>query len=205
MKPRVEFVVPGIPVPAARPRVVPLYGKGKKLVLANGRPILRAYTEEATEEYEQRCAFSARAALQRYPSWIELALSEAVFRLHLHFIRPAARGDLDNFVKAAMDGLKKGNVYRADPKDLVRGKPRQVFIRGLFRDDARIVQLAASMHTDPKAEPRTEVLLETATMVLEEPLWMRCARERGWRPAASDEVEKQEEATHPTIGASLER
>lgn len=181
MKPSLSFVVPGDPIPCARPRAFALMRKGAA-ILKNGRPIIREYTEDRTEEYEGRVALFCRQALARYPEWQNSALAGHLLRVHLHFVRRAARGDLDNFQKAALDGIKKANDYRLDPTKLVRGKPAKILVRGAFRDDSRISQCLASMHTDPKAEPRTEVTLETANVLLAEPLWQHVARIHGWGP-----------------------
>lgn len=197
MKPRVSFIVPGPPQAWQRTGVCGFTRK-------DGSIGARLFTQQKTGEYEQRVAFASRAAFSRRPDWVELALSGAVFRLHLHFIRSAVRGDLDNFAKAALDGMKKGNHYKPHPTEKLRGKPRLIFTAGLFRDDAQITQLLLSMHTDPKAEPRTEVLLETASMTLEEPLWMRCAHEAGFTLRNRNE-RPNEEPTIPVLGDTLER
>jgi Holliday junction resolvase RusA-like endonuclease len=137
---------------------------------------------DETTEYESRVAIFARRALAANPDWQKVASNpDVALRAHVHFIRAKRRSDIDNFLKAALDGLKKANDYREDPKDLVRGKPRKIWVAGVFDDDARITQVLASMHTDPKDEPRTEIVVETANVVLQEPLWMRCAREAGWK------------------------
>lgn len=180
-KPRLVIVVPGPPVPCARPRSVPLMRNGKPVIGQGGRPIIHTFVPDTTTEYENRVAIFARRALAANREWQAVALSDAPLRCHLHFVRSVRRGDLDNFQKAALDGLKKANDYREDPTDLVRGKPRKIFVAGVFEDDSRITQLLASMHTDPKDEPRTEIVVETANVVLEEPLWMRVAKERGWK------------------------
>lgn len=183
MKPRLEIIVPGAPVPCARPRGVPLM-RGGRAVLANGRPIIHTFVPDSTTEYENHVALFTRSALQRNPSWQTIAMSDSRLRVALHFVRTEARrSDIDNFAKGALDGMKKANDYRPDPTRTVRGKPAQIFIRGVYQDDYLITQLLVSMHIDPKATPRTEITVETANVMLEEPLWMRCAREAGWLPA----------------------
>lgn len=188
MKHRLSLIVPGEPVPCGRPRYAPLMRNGKPILGAGNRPIVHVYMPDTTTEYEKRVALFARKALAAEPSWQAIALNpDVALRAHLHFVRTRRSGDLDNRVKSVLDGLKKANDYREDPRDLVRGKPRKIFTAGVFDDDARITQILASMHTDPKDEPRTEIVIETANVVLEEPLWMRVARERGWGPANIEE------------------
>lgn len=184
MKPRLEFIVPGPPVPCARPRVIPLMRNGKPVLGMGGRPIVHTFMPDTTVEYEERVGLFTRRMLVANPAWQDVALSNVMLRVHLHFVRQHRRGDLDNFQKAALDGMKKANEYRLDENDLVSGRPRKIFVRGIYPDDDRISQAIASMHTDPKAEPRTEILIEPANVVLDEPLWMRVARENGWAPAA---------------------
>jgi Holliday junction resolvase RusA-like endonuclease len=182
MKQRIAFVVPGPPVPCARPRATALMRNGKP-ILKNGRPVIHTFVPDSTTEYENRVALFTRQALKLAPEWQAVAASDARLRVHLHFVRTEARrSDLDNFMKGALDGLKKANEYRPDPTRLVRDKPAQIWVRGVYRDDYLITQVLASMHVDPKDEPRTEIVVETANVVLEEPLWMRVARERGWAP-----------------------
>jgi Holliday junction resolvase RusA-like endonuclease len=186
-----EFVVPGEPVPAARPRVVPRYsgkkGGPRRLITDGaGRPILSAYTEKETEEYEQRVAAFARAALQAHPEWLMVAMSDARFLVHLYFFRsPKNRGDKDNYEKAALDGIKKVNQYREEPPKKPGGRSTKIFLSGVFRDDARVTQGIVALNTITRGEPRTEICVEPAIEQLAEPLWMRVAIERGWRPPAS--------------------
>lgn len=169
MKPRLEFIVPGDPVPCARARVVAVRGPGgKPLMTSSGEPIVRAFTPDTTTEYEQRVALFASAALAKMPEWKAAFAQRLPIRVHLHVVRRQWRGDWDNFAKGLCDGLAKSG--------------------SIFDNDNRITQALISMHTDPRAEPRAEVTIETASATLDEPLWMRCAREAGWRPPLPAEV-----------------
>ncbi len=88
-----EFTVPGNPVPKARPRV-----------LRSGI----TYTPKTTKEYEQRIAWTAKAAWKGKPMLLDKG-----YGLTVHFGREAMRGDLDNLIKAVCDGLQ-GVIYRND-------------------------------------------------------------------------------------------
>jgi Holliday junction resolvase RusA-like endonuclease len=92
----VSFIVPGEPVPKARPRVT-----------RNG-----TYTPEACREYEKRVAYFARQAMRgREPT------KKAVFLCVTAFVTrpkkpknkdlPITRPDTDNYLKAPMDAINK--------------------------------------------------------------------------------------------------
>ncbi len=87
-----EFTVPGNPVPKARPRV-----------LRSGI----TYTPKRTKDYEAAVAWEARR------QWPNPVLTQKL-GLTVHFGRDSRRRcDLDNLIKAVMDGIK-GVVYRDD-------------------------------------------------------------------------------------------
>ena len=89
------FEVEGQPVPKERPRVV--VGRGK-------RP--RAYTPERTRDWEQQIGWSALEA------GVEVVAGDVA--VDLHFRRKGRRrADLDNMVKACLDGLN-GVAYDDD-------------------------------------------------------------------------------------------
>jgi Holliday junction resolvase RusA-like endonuclease len=165
MKPRLEFIVPGDPRPCGRPRAVPIMRNGRPVLTKDGRPLLNAYMPPETKEYEERVARFAEVAVGNTPDWRVVREARLPLRVHLHFVRRARRGDHDNFQKGAIDGMGQAGV--------------------VFENDSVIVQALVSVHTDPDAEPRTEILVETANAVLDEPLWMRCAREAGWNPPSA--------------------
>jgi crossover junction endodeoxyribonuclease RusA len=99
--PRVEFLVNGIPIPKARPR---LTRRG------------RAYTPARTLEYEARVA---KAAAQYFTSPIDYPVKLTAF-----FVMPTRRrADLDNLLKSLMDGMIK-TVYFDDSQvtELKAGK-----------------------------------------------------------------------------------
>lgn len=110
-----RFVVPGRPVPKARPRV------GR-----NGA----VYTPRATREYEERAASAARAA------GIEPLAGPVAVRA-VFFVSGRA-GDLDNYLKALLDGLK-GTAYG---------------------DDCQVVRLEAEVRACVPGEERAEVEVE---------------------------------------------
>lgn len=111
--PVAAFTVPGKPAPKQRPRV------GK-----NGH----VYTPRATREYERQVAWAAKAAgLRPLAGPIEV---QAAF---CFAGRPT--GDLDNYVKALLDGLK-GIAYA---------------------DDSQVVKLAAEVRACAPGEERAEV------------------------------------------------
>jgi hypothetical protein len=189
MKPRLEWIVPGEPVPCARPRATAIMARGKPVLGPGGRPITRVFMPTKTTDYEGHVALFTRAALKADPAWQAVALSATVlYRVSIHFIRTGGMADLDNLGKSVLDGIKKANEYRLDPTRLVRGKPAKVFVSGVFLDDRLITQLLLSEHLHPRSEPRAEVLVETASATLEEPLWQRIAMERGWSPPARRET-----------------
>ena len=87
-----EFTVPGNPVPKARPRV-----------LRSGI----TYTPKTTKVYEARIAWTAKAA------WDGQIMTQNGLGLWVRFGLEAMRPDLDNLVKAVLDGLE-GVIYRND-------------------------------------------------------------------------------------------
>jgi Holliday junction resolvase RusA-like endonuclease len=118
-----RFIVPGPPVPAARPRVV-----------RRGLGRAHAFTPARTEAYEQRVGVAALQAMAA----IRWRVGDAgPFGLRLDFYREANRGDLDNYTKAAADGITRARVWD---------------------DDRHVHELAARMFVD-RARPRTEVLI----------------------------------------------
>lgn len=87
------FVIPGPPVPLARARVV------------NGH----AFTPQRSADYKRHVASCARAAItaNHWHYGESYAVTVRVYR-------QARRGDLDNFVKAVLDGMTMANVWQDD-------------------------------------------------------------------------------------------
>ncbi len=85
----VRFTVPGSPVPKARPRL----GKG------------RVYTPSPTKGFERAVGFRARTAC-KVPTTMPV-------KVRLLFYVRHRRADLDNLVKAVLDGMR-GVVYHDD-------------------------------------------------------------------------------------------
>jgi len=126
----IRLRIDGEPVAKGRPRFARV-GAG-----------VRAFTPAATASYEERIGAAARAAAPAGPP-------DGPLRLELRAVWPALKGrpsgvtreawaagyprqgrpDLDNVVKAAMDGLQRG---------------------GWLDDDARIVEIAASKAYAPR-------------------------------------------------------
>lgn len=85
---RLDFVVPGSPVPKARARVV-LTPRGKA----------RAFTPAKTVDYERTVATYALVARQRCAAWPLGGL----YAVTIEVRRIQQRGDLDNIIKSALD------------------------------------------------------------------------------------------------------
>lgn len=92
----VEFVVPGAPVPCARPRVF-------RNRLADGRTVARVPVDPRTDEYEARVALCALVAWRKY----RCRSTPGPFRVELDFYRARRAGDVDNLSKAALDGITR--------------------------------------------------------------------------------------------------
>ena len=112
-----SFTIHGAPVPLARPRI------------ANGH----ACMPERSRLYEKLVSEVARAAViaAGWHHWDKYTLTLRVYR-------QAFRGDLDNFVKAVMDGLTKA---------------------GVWQDDRFVTSLHATMDVD-RENPRVEIEVE---------------------------------------------
>jgi hypothetical protein len=63
-------------------------------------------------------------------------------------------------------------------------QPRKVFVSGVYKDDVRVSEGLISIQRTKEREPRTEVMVELATVDLQVPLWMQLAIENGWAPQA---------------------
>lgn len=99
----VHIVVPGEPVAKERPRV--------------NMKTKTVYTPKATKVYEETVAFTARATGAKF--------GEGRLLVEMQFAVTSRKGkDLDNLIKAVLDGLAKG---------------------GLFKNDKQIVELHASV------------------------------------------------------------
>jgi len=160
MKPRLSFIVPGHVVPSERVRKIPFVrGRTPSGAVRLG---VRGLTPPDSEEYMNRVALYAMQAAARVPEWVHVVTQRLPIRLHLHIVRNAWRGDWDNYAKNLADGIaRSGRV---------------------FTNDNRITQALVSIETDPRAEERAEVMVETASAKLVEPLWQAMAREAGWLP-----------------------
>jgi Holliday junction resolvase RusA-like endonuclease len=124
------FTIPGAPVPKGRPR----FGNG------------HTYTPQKTRDYETLCAYSYHGdkpcegtlsvRLTFYMPIPQSATLRAQRAMRTGVMRPAKRPDLDNLVKAVLDGLNGVAWY----------------------DDKQIVELISAKHYSD--EPRTEVEIQ---------------------------------------------
>lgn len=113
------IVIPGRPVPKARPR---LGIRGRRSYI---------YTPESTVEYERTVALFSR---QHYPKPVQGPVAVTV-RIYMGC---RGRGDIDNYVKAILDGLN-----------------------GVaFQDDRQVVHLDASFVGCAKGEERVEIEIQ---------------------------------------------
>lgn len=128
----IDLIIYGKPIGKARPR----FGRTR-----SGKPV--TYTPQQTKNYEQEIATTAQCAmtgklLMEGPLKVEIK----AFFFHkkkegLHVSRP----DLDNIIKAILDGLN-GVV---------------------FNDDASVAVLAASKHyVNDEEQERVEVVVDNA-------------------------------------------
>lgn len=125
-----RFEIPGTPVPKGRPR----FGNG------------HTYTPQKTRDFETLCAYSYRGdkplegtltvELTFYMPIPQSATLRAQRAMRTGLIRPAKKPDIDNIVKAVLDGLN-GVAWL---------------------DDKQIVELKASKHYSD--DPRTEVFIQ---------------------------------------------
>lgn len=133
---RLEIIFDGSPVPAARPRVV--FG--------------HAYTPKKYEKY--------KAALTRYikanagtferihpekgSKARSIYLAQNRYALSVQVYQAANRGDLDNFIKTAMDALTQANVIADDSQiDILQGyktvnknDPKMIILLEKIEEDA---------------------------------------------------------------------
>jgi Holliday junction resolvase RusA-like endonuclease len=118
----VRFVVEGEPVPKGRARSAVQHASG-------GKVFVRHYTPAETEAYEERVRVVAQCAVAQAGWWTAKAdrfsVLVRVFRRY-----EGKGGDLDNYVKSAIDAMIRGVVL-----------PDDRYVRGigasLFEDAAR--------------------------------------------------------------------
>ena len=146
-RPALDFVVPGQPVPKARPRFARTKGGG-----------VRTYTSNQTTAFETKIAlFASSIRWKGYlaPSGVPvrldiLAIFERPKRLNRKrdpegLVPHAVRPDIDNVAKAVLDGLSKA--------------PARIFI-----DDGQVQVLRIEAFYAEKGKgPRTEVKLFVPT------------------------------------------
>jgi Holliday junction resolvase RusA-like endonuclease len=151
---RLCFVVPVPPVPKERPRV--FMPKGAKFPIATTPP--------KTREFERIVKLYAQSAVSSNAAWQAFVASHPrgrLYRLHMHFVINADRGDLENYAKAIGDAMN-GIAYA---------------------DDRQIHQALQSLVIDRREEPRAEILVETCAPATLPP-WMHKALDEGWTPPA---------------------
>jgi Holliday junction resolvase RusA-like endonuclease len=96
----VKFFVEGAPVPLARARFALVEGK------------VRTYTPKESAAYEERIALVARGAVARARGWER----DARFAVTLFVYDDRRNYDLDNLVKAVLDGLTKAKTVWVDDR-----------------------------------------------------------------------------------------
>lgn len=131
---RLAFVVPGVPVPAARARVV----KG------------RAFTPATTAAFEARVALHARAARALSPGWPSPA-DHLRYRVTLHVWRAADRGDADNFCKAVKDGVTKAGSVWQDDRRVVDERTVMFLDRLTPRTEVEVEAFAVDVQAERKS------------------------------------------------------
>lgn len=95
-----KFFVEGAPVPLARHRVAIVEGKA------------RMYTPTASKAYEEKIALIARGAVAKTRGWER----DARFAVTLFVYDDRQTYDLDNLVKAVLDGLTKAKTVWVDDR-----------------------------------------------------------------------------------------
>ncbi len=108
--PIITVIIPGIPVPKARPRTYPVKGGG-----------YRTSTPAITKHYEKSVALWARLALNRYEGSERFPLNRPLIAGGVFFV-PTGKGagcirvgDVDNYLKAVLDGFN-GIIYDDDKR-----------------------------------------------------------------------------------------
>ena len=91
----IEFVVPGRPVPKARPRT------------SRAGRTMHVYTPRETAQYEKLVGYAALDAAKGHSFFEEIAISIKLF------FKDKRYGDLDNYTKSILDGLQ-GVVFEND-------------------------------------------------------------------------------------------
>ncbi len=130
MRDTVSFTVPGAPRGKGRPRI------------ARRGDFVRAYTDDKTAAYENLVAMSASTAHRGRPPMDGPLKVTALFYMPRpksapkRVILPATKPDLDNMVKAVLDGCNQA---------------------GIWADDSRVVCLhAVKMYGNPRCEVAIE-------------------------------------------------
>ncbi|MFA6735154.1 MAG: RusA family crossover junction endodeoxyribonuclease [Sphaerochaetaceae bacterium] len=117
----ITFWFAGEATPQGRPRATALRGKDGKIILANGRPIIKAYDPMASRSYKQFIRMAAQREMEKRGAVLldePVIISVKVFRLvpksfskkkledvRKGMIRPSTKPDLDNYVKSVIDGM----------------------------------------------------------------------------------------------------
>lgn len=125
---KLEFDVPGSPVPKARARVSLRQGR-------DGQTKVHAHTPKRTASYESRVGLFARARRPR--GWP----TRAEYRVSFLAALDADRGDIDNFLKSILDGAQ-GVLWENDKS-----------VRRLGECEVRVDTSAPGLHVTVEAFP----------------------------------------------------
>jgi len=127
--PRLAFIIPGAPVAWQR--------AGDMAKVVNGKPIVLHFTQKKTDTYESHVATIAKLATNR-ARWVPAKGARYALELRIFRTYEGKGGDLDNYVKALLDGM---NAV-------------------LYVDDSQLRDLHVSLRQD-RERPRVEVVIST--------------------------------------------
>jgi len=129
---RVEFTLPGSPVPASRPRIRTFRSKaGKTISSAYYAGAYKTYLDEAPKAIPESPILFEKSCPLR-------VTVEFHCKTPLKPTNPYPKADIDNYVKAILDVIGKNGTY--------------------WNDDVQVAELIATKQYSDK--PRTEVVIE---------------------------------------------
>ncbi len=109
----VEFVLPGDPVPASRPRI-------RTFKARNGKTISSAYYAGAYKKYLNDAPSAIPESPTKFGKEVSLAVSVTFYcKRPQKPANPYPKADLDNYVKAILDAIGKNGTYWHDDVQVV--------------------------------------------------------------------------------------